>query len=111
MKATKQLRRLKVSNETLHKDFAAFEFNLRVISESILPVDRDLLNTIKQAIIVFSMAEKFNEENVIFLQNNKIDFDKSCKRLSEKYPNLSDKIKIIVNFMKKYYFKGETTNE
>lgn len=84
-------------------NFKDFEFKLRILSDNIKSDDKHILDQMKHAIIVFAMAEKFGENNKIFLKNNELDFDTACRRLSEKYTDFSDYINYISRFVKEYY--------
>ena len=92
--------------ETKQMNFAEFELKLRTFSENAKSEDRYLLDEMKQAIIVFAMAEKFGEDNEIFLKNNEYEFETACRRLSEKYTDFSDDINYISRFVKEYYINN-----
>ena len=68
--------------------------------------DDFMLDDIKQTIIVFSMKDKFEETNEIFLENMKTDFYNAIAELENRHTDIKYRTKIIKQFMEDYYFNN-----
>lgn len=66
--------------------------------------DSFLLDEIKEAIIVYVMKDKFEENNEIFLNNMKNDFYEGIRKLEEKHEDIASRTAIIKVFMEDFYF-------
>ena len=91
--------------------YIEFEHSLRYllmdINGGIDKQDLTLLEEIKQSIIVFTMKDKFNESNTIFLNNMKNDFYRNIALLEEKHSDIKRQVRIIKSFMEDFYFNTE----
>lgn len=61
------------------------------------------VNTIKHNIIIFSMKDKFDENNDVFINNCKKEFYDSIDKLSELYPGAKYHLLCIKLFVDDFY--------
>ena len=96
-------------DKTDYERYLKFEHSLRFcLSESNEKTDREddfLLDDIKQAIVVYTMKDKFKENNEVFLSNMEHDFYRAIEKLEEKHQDQKDKLSYIKLFMEDFYFK------
>lgn len=107
----KELKRFAIEREqkkSEHDRYINFEHKLRyLLCELETPTDREdsfLLDDIKQAVIVFSMKDKFGEINDIFLANMKNDFYTAIEKLESRHPDIKSGTYVIKLFMEDFYF-------
>lgn len=90
-----------------NKRYVEFEHTLRYLlcelNNKTERKDDFLLDDIKQAIIVFSMKDKFEETNEIFLENMKTNFYNAIAELENRHTDIKHRTKIIKQFMEDYY--------
>lgn len=91
-----------------HERWVGFEHTLRyLLCELKDKTDREdsfLLNDIKQAVIVYTMKDKFTETNGIFLNNMRNDFYNAIQKLEEKHTDIQSRTWKIKLFMEDFYF-------
>lgn len=88
--------------EDVKKDYVEFEHTLRFLEVHVC--DALFLDDIKQTVIVFSLKDRFGEDNEIFLNNLKNQFYDAIEHLKYNYPSDSYKYDIIKDFVEKYLF-------
>ncbi len=85
-----------------------FEHELRyLLCELKDKTDREdsfLLDNVKQAVLVFVMKDKFEENNEIFLNNMKHDFYDAIQKLEERHTDIQPRTFYIKLFMEDFYF-------
>ena len=90
-----------------------FEHSLSFLSSGLTNVDDlFLINEIQHAAIVFAMADRFGEDSPVFLENTKVEFYASIRKLEGRHPELSGKLDRIRLFIEDYYLNcGEKISE
>jgi hypothetical protein len=87
-----------------------FEINLRFLLNDLSkePTIEDylLLDDIKHTIIIFSMKDRFNDTDTIFLENMKNEFYESINELEIRHDDIKLRTKLIKDFMETLYFNN-----
>lgn len=91
-----------------NRRYIEFEHTLRyLLCERNNETEREddfLLDNIKQTIIIFSMKDKFEETNEVFLKNMKAEFYDDIEELEKRHLDIKYETRIIKQFMEDYYF-------
>lgn len=70
--------------------------------------DMCLIDDLKQSIIIFLAKSKFNENNIVLLENAKINFYNAINELKKRHKDIQ--VSNIENFSEKFLFSQQTTD-